>query len=95
MSVEDQVELLSPADFVQSNHRLFIDTNIFMDTNRKWTGGLKRLFDQIGSDVLRNENPVVIPREVVGELRKFAERTRLSRVEPRWVSRTSIAFEMH
>lgn len=72
MSVEDQVELLSPADFVQSNHRLFIDTNIFMDTNRKWTGGLKRLFDQIGSDVLRNENPVVIPREVVGELRKFA-----------------------
>ena len=72
MSVEDKIELLTPTEFVQPNYRLFIDTNIFMDTNQKWTGGLKQLFDRVGGDVVRHENPVVIPREVVGELRKFA-----------------------
>ena len=43
--------LIDPVTLVSSTSRLFIDTNVFMDTDPRRQGGLKALFaDLVGSD---------------------------------------------
>jgi serine/threonine protein kinase len=68
--------VLDPVEFLQPNRRLFIDTNIFMDTDPRRAGGLKRLFERGQEAILRNSNPIVVPTKVVGEL------TKQSRLDP-------------
>ena len=80
MKPESQGALFSPTDFVQPGRRLFIDTNIFMDTNPRYAGGLKGLFDRSKTDIVRHENPIVIPTKVVDEL------TKQSRLSPSGLS---------
>lgn len=67
---ETSVEALDPTGFVQRGRRLFIDTNIFMDTDPRRAGGLKRLFERCKDDIALNDNPIVVPTKVVDELRK-------------------------
>lgn len=62
--------MLDPTVFVQAGRRLFIDTNVFMDTDTRRAGGLKRLFERCKDDIARNDNPIVVPTKVVDELRK-------------------------
>jgi len=68
--VSAAVTLLDPVEFLQPNRRLFIDTNIFMDTDPRRAGGLKRLFERGQGTILKNGNPIVVPTKVVGELTK-------------------------
>ena len=63
-------QVLDPVEFLQPNRRLFIDTNVFMDTDPLRAGGLKRLFERGQDAILRNSNPIVVPTKVVGELAK-------------------------
>ena len=65
--------LLDPVEFLQPHRRLFIDTNVFMDTNPRRAGGLKRLFERGQKAILANSNPVVVPTKVVGELTKQSQ----------------------
>lgn len=62
--------VLDPVEFLQRDRRLFIDTNIFMDTDQRRAGGLKRLFERGQSAILTNGNPIVVPTKVVNELTK-------------------------
>ncbi|MBX0299371.1 hypothetical protein K2F54_05195 [Cryobacterium sp. 1639] len=62
--------MLDPTEFVQQERRLFIDTNVFMDTDTRRAGGLKRLFERCQDDIARNSNPIVVPTKVVDELTK-------------------------
>lgn len=70
MTIEAAVGALAPEDFVQPEHRLFIDTNVFMDTDPAHEGGLKRLFERCAEAIRAHENPVVVPSKVVDELTK-------------------------
>ncbi|MEQ6902029.1 hypothetical protein [Nocardioides sp. YIM 152588] len=63
-------QLLDPVDFLQPDRRLFIDTNIFMDTDTRRAGGLKRLFERGQDAIVANRNPIVVPTKVVRELEK-------------------------
>lgn len=65
--------LLDPIEFLQPNRRLFIDTNVFMDTSPSRSGGLKRLFERGHSTILANANPVIVPTKVVDELKKQSQ----------------------
>ena len=65
--------LLDPVEFLQPNRRLFIDTNIFMDTDARRAGGLKRLFERGQHAIRTNSNPVVVPSKVIGELTKQSQ----------------------
>ncbi len=69
-------QLLDPVEFLQPNRRLFIDTNVFMDTDARRAGGLKRLFERGQSVILANGSAVIVPTKVVGEL------TKQSRIDP-------------
>lgn len=71
-----EVQLLDPVEFLQPNRRLFIDTNMFMDTDPRRAGGLKRLFERGQDAILNNGNPIIVPTKVVGEL------TKQSRLDP-------------
>lgn len=66
-------QLLDPVEFLEPNRRLFIDTNVFMDTDARRAGGLKRLFERGHGAILANGNPVVVPTKVVGELTKQSQ----------------------
>lgn len=68
-----EYQLLDPVEFLQPNRRLFIDTNVFMDTDARRAGGLKRLFERGHSTILANGNPIVVPTKVVGELTKQSQ----------------------
>ena len=68
--MSSRAQLLDPVEFLRPNGRLFIDTNIFMDTDPRRRGGLKRLFERGQSAIITNRNPIVIPTKVVGELAK-------------------------
>ena len=62
--------MLDPVEFLQPNRRLFIDTNVFMDTEPRRAGGLKRLFERGQDAILKNDNPIIVPTKVIGELKK-------------------------
>ena len=68
------VPLLDPVEFLQPGRRLFIDTNIFMDSDPRRAGALKRLFERGQEAILKNGNPVVVPTKVVAELEKQSRR---------------------
>ncbi|WP_144406395.1 protein kinase domain-containing protein [Arthrobacter sp. SPG23] len=70
MTIETAVGAITPEDFVQPEHRLFVDTNVFMDTDPAHQGGLKRLFKRCAEAIRAHENPVVVPSKVVDELTK-------------------------
>ncbi len=64
---------LDPVEFLQPNRRLFIDTNVFMDTDAHRAGGLKRLFERGQEAILANNNPIIVPTKVIDELRKQSQ----------------------
>ena len=62
--------LIDPVTLVSPTSRLFIDTNVFMDTDPRRQGGLKALFERIAPVLLEAQNPVVVPSKVIAELKK-------------------------
>ena len=62
--------VLAPEGFVATGHRLFIDTNVFMDTDAERSAGLKRLFERCKDLAIGNGNGIVVPSKVVDELHK-------------------------
>lgn len=60
--------VLAPEDFVATGHRLFIDTNVFMDTDTERSAGLKKLFERCKDLAIQNGNGIVVPSKVIGEL---------------------------
>lgn len=73
MSSDTAAGVIAPEEFVQPDRRLFIDTNIFMDTDPAREGGLKGLFERCAEPIRANENPVVVPTKVVDELTKQSQ----------------------
>ncbi|MCC2314079.1 protein kinase domain-containing protein [Cellulomonas xiejunii] len=65
-----EVVTLRPEEFVQPDCRLFIDTNVFMDTDKTREGGLKGLFERCADAVQADSNPIVVPGKVIDELTK-------------------------
>ena len=62
-----------PEEFVAAGRRLFIDTNVFMDTDKDRDGGLKRLFERCATLILSEGNQVVVPTKVVDELKNQSQ----------------------
>ncbi|WP_400996681.1 hypothetical protein [Agromyces sp. GXQ0307] len=71
--MSSDVQLLDPVEFLKPERRLFIDTNIFMDTHPHRVGGLKRLFERGKRAILTHGNPIVVPTKVVAELTKQSQ----------------------
>ncbi len=59
-----------PEEFVSPTSRLFIDTNVFMDTDETREGGLKQLFSRCLDAIRTTGERIVIPTKVVEELEK-------------------------
>jgi serine/threonine protein kinase len=70
VTIKTAVSALAPEDFVQPERRLFVDTNVFMDTDPAHEGGLRRLFERCAEAIRAHENPVVVPSKVIDELTK-------------------------
>lgn len=68
-------ELLSfdPAELVGPDGRLFIDTNVFMDTDRTRRGGLQQLFLRTDERIRSGGSPIVVPTKVMAELAKQSQ----------------------
>lgn len=49
--VAEQTLIFDPADLVAPDARLFIDTNVFMDTDPSRKGGLQKLFVRIAPKI--------------------------------------------
>jgi serine/threonine protein kinase len=62
--------VVDPVTLVSPTCRLFIDTNVFMDTDPRRQGGLKALFERIAPVLLQGRNPVIVPSKVIAELTK-------------------------
>lgn len=60
---------IDPVEFVQPDSRMFVDTNVFMETRPQFQGGLKVLFERCSGAILRNGSPIVVPTKVQDELR--------------------------
>ena len=88
LRTDHRAEMLDPTEFVQQERRLFIDTNVFMDTDARRAGGLKRLFERCQDDIARNGNPIVVPTKVVDEL------TKQSRTNPAGLTDEKAAAEI-
>ena len=58
--------MVAPEDFVTADRRLFIDTNIFMDTDPDRASGLRKLFERCKEPAVRAGNGIVVPTKVVG-----------------------------
>ncbi len=72
-SATEQLLEFDPADLVGPDARLFIDTNVFMDTDRTRKGGLQQLFLRIDERVRSGGSPVVVPTKVMSELAKQSQ----------------------
>ena len=72
MSGSKELERIDPVEFLGPQGRLFIDTNIWMDTSTAGKGGLKRLFERGQSTITKNKNPIIVPTKVKAELEKQA-----------------------
>ncbi|MBD9699451.1 hypothetical protein IGS67_08105 [Flavimobilis sp. GY10621] len=53
---------------------MFIDTNVFMDTDPRHKDHLKSLFERIAPQIESGGSPVVVPTKVIDELSKFAKK---------------------
>lgn len=71
-TTEDRLTF-DPADLVGQDSRLFIDTNVFMDTDRTRKGGLQQLFLRIDAKVRSDGSPVIVPTKVMAELTKQSQ----------------------
>lgn len=69
-STTEELLTFDPADLVGPDSRLFIDTNVFMDTDRTRKGGLQQLFLRIDEKVRSGGSPIVVPTKVMAELSK-------------------------
>lgn len=69
MSSISQAQAIDPIDLVAPDRRLFIDTNVFMDTDPR-RQGLKRLLERVTPAIQHNKNPIIIPTKVTDELAK-------------------------
>lgn len=69
-----EAEIVPPESFVADDHRLFIDTNVFMDTDEDRSVGLKELFERCKSAAKSNENGIVVPSKVIDELVRQSRR---------------------
>lgn len=65
-----EAKVISPEIFVARDHRLFIDTNVFMDTDPERSVGLKKLFERCKDPAIGNANGIVVPSKVIDELSK-------------------------
>jgi serine/threonine protein kinase/predicted nucleic acid-binding protein len=63
-----EAEIVPPESFVAVDHRLFIDTNVFMDTDPVRSAGLKKLFERCKDAAIGNANGIVVPSKVIDEL---------------------------
>lgn len=63
-----EAEIVPPESFVAIDHRLFIDTNVFMDTDPVRSAGLKKLFERCKDAAIGNANGIVVPSKVMDEL---------------------------
>lgn len=68
MKADATKKVLAPEEFVQPDRRLFIDTNVFMDTTEDCAAGLKKLFERCKDIAVTNGNGIVVPTKVVDEL---------------------------
>lgn len=84
------LELLDPVDFVGPTGRLLIDTSVFMDSREDRRGGLGALLERCGRTIRRNQNPIVIPTDVVQELTKQSRKVDPDRAEA--IRRAGIAI---
>jgi rRNA-processing protein FCF1 len=70
VSIDATTKVIAPEEFVQPDRRLFIDTNVFMDTDEDRAVGLKKLFERCKDIAVRHGNGIVVPTKVVDELTK-------------------------
>lgn len=70
MNADGASTLITPEEFVEHGRRLFVDTNIFMETDEGRRGGLKKLFERCNDTARRNGNGIVVPTKVIDELTK-------------------------
>lgn len=91
-----QHDLVDPVDFVAPNSRLFIDTNVFMDTSPRRKGGIKRLLQRCGTTIRENANPVIIVTKVKDELTSQSQNNDVALSEDRMeaVRRAGIALQL-
>ncbi len=74
MTLDNATSTVSPEEFIATGRRLFIDTNVFMDTHPARDGGLKRLFERCAETIRSHEeHRVVVPSKVVDELQKQSQ----------------------
>ena len=60
--------IVPPESFVAVDHRLFIDTNVFMDIDPVRSAGLKELFERCKDAAISSANGIVVPTKVMDEL---------------------------
>ena len=70
----DDTRLIDPTAYVAKGSLLFIDTNVFMDTNPTRKGGVTALVERCSETILRDGNPIIVPSKVVDELAKHASK---------------------
>lgn len=73
---------LPPEELVGVGKRLFIDTNVFMDTDPSRSGGVKRLFERVQGSIRAGAAPVVVPSKVIDELRRHGARSSAAALGP-------------
>ncbi|MFB8229906.1 CFI-box-CTERM domain-containing protein [Cellulosimicrobium sp. NPDC055967] len=59
---------IDPVELVGAESRLFVDTNVFMDTDPRREGGLRSLLERIAPAILQHDRPVIVPTKVIDEL---------------------------
>lgn len=72
---------VNPLDFVSPGGRLLIDTSVFMDDRPERRGGLKALLERCGQQIRLNDNPIVIPTDVIEELTRQSRKVDPDREE--------------
>lgn len=70
----DDTRLIDPTAYVAKGSLLFIDTNVFMDTNPARKGGVTALVERCSEIILRDRNPIIVPSKVMDELTKNASK---------------------
>lgn len=68
----DDERFIDPNGYAHKGARLFVDTNVFMDTNPARRGGVSALIERCQQRILRDANPIIVPSKITGELAKFA-----------------------
>lgn len=83
---------LDPVEFVQPESRMFVDTNVFMETRPGFQGGLKVLVERCSVAILRNGSPIVVPTKVQDELKVNQRKLHKSQPEKAAKARNALIF---